>query len=172
MIHSNNLVKILILLILVIYDCKESKDIETEQVNNKRNVSVFNFENKDQLLEYNKLNLDDSHPNLLNPKISKSKYEAVMKSWTDLHQRIGKYLSNNGFAWDVEDNSVTIVQKIYFNSKGEINYYFFNILNEKVTQERKEQFSNLILNFSKENKIDFTTDRKFAQCGKTKYLNQ
>ena len=116
--------------------------------------------------------MDENHPNLLNPEISKSDLNAVMKSWTDLHQRIGAYLFENEFNWDIEDSSTTIVQKIYFNSDGEIENYFFHVLNENVTKEKKELFADLILNFAKKNKIEFESVGKFAQCGKTKYLNE
>ena len=95
-----------------------------------------------------------------------------MKSWTDLHQSIGKYLSENEFKWEVKDSSITIVQKIYFNTNGEIENYFFNVLNKNVTKEKQEQFANLISSFAKGNKIQFKKDEKFAQCGKTKYLNK
>lgn len=160
------------LIMIGIISCKEKKESTKQTVDNKIEVGVFNFDNKQELSKYNVLNLDETHPNLLNPQISKSDYNSVIKSWTDLHQRIGKYLSENRFDWEVKDSSITIVQKIYFNSDGEIENYFFNVLNKTVTKQKKEQFADLILSFANNNNIDFESERKFAQCGKTKYLNE
>ena len=162
----------IILIITVIYSCNEKTENKTEIVETERKIGVFNFDNKQELTKYNRMNLDDTHPNLLNPQISKSDYNVVMESWTDLHQRIGTYLYENGFNWDVEDSSIEMVQKIYFNKNGEIENYFFNVLNENVTEEKKEQFANLISDFAKDNSIEIERDGNFAQCGKTRYLNK
>ena len=164
----------LIIITIGINGCDEKKEEKTVNVDKEKleTINVFNFDNKQELSNYNNLNLDETHPNLLNPQISKSEYNSVMKSWIDLHQRIGKHLSENGFSWEVESSSITIVQKIYFNSNGEIQNYFFNVLNENVTKEKKKQFADLILSFSKNNGIEYKSEEKFAQCGKTKYLNE
>jgi len=164
----------IVFLIIGINGC-QGKKVDNSQINQNletSKITVFNFDNEKELADYNKLNLDENYPNLLNAKISKTDYNEVMKSWTDLHQRIGTYLSENEFDWEVEENSITIVQKIYFNADGKIENYFFNVLNENVTEDKKEEFADLILNFAINNKIGFGSERKFAQCGKTKYLNK
>jgi hypothetical protein len=144
---------------------------KTENADNKNAIGIFNYDNEQQLTQYNKLNLDETHPNLLNPQISKSDHSLVMKSWTNLHQKIGTHLSENKFNWEVEDSAITVVQKIYFNPQGAIENYFFNVLNKKVSTEKKEEYANLISSFAKNNRIEFKKDSNFAQCGKTKYLN-
>jgi hypothetical protein len=153
---------------------KEKTERKTDTIEKEKSkiITVYNFDNQQELSAYNKLNLDATHPNLLNPNMSNSDYDMVMKSWTDLHQRIGAYLSENKFNWEVKDKSISIVHKIYFKSNGEIENYFFNILNENVTKEKKEQFAKLISTFAKANQIEFKKDEKFAQCGKTKYMNR
>ena len=162
----------IILIITLIYSCNEKTENKTEIVETERKIGVFNFDNSQQLTQYNRMNLDDTHPNLLNPQISKNDHNLVMETWKDLHQRIGVYLYENGFNWDVEDSSIEMVQKIYFNKNGEIENYFFNVLNENVTEEKKEQFANLISDFAKDNSIEIERDGNFAQCGKTRYLNK
>ncbi len=162
----------IISIIIGINSCKGKTKNKVEIVNNKKEIGVFDFDDKQKLSIYNKLNLDETHPNLLNPQISKSDYNSVMKSWIDLHQRIGQYLSENEFTWGVKDNSITIVQKIYFKNNGVIQNYFFKVLNKDVTKEKKEQFANLVSTFAKDNQIEFKRDGDFAQCGKTKYLNK
>ncbi|MEH6535647.1 MAG: hypothetical protein V7719_04595 [Psychroserpens sp.] len=164
----------IILVTLGITSCNEKTESKVEIVKNANliPIGIFNFDNKQQLAQYNKLNLDKTHPNLVNPKISKSDYNSVMKSWTDLHQRIGTYLSENRFNWETEDNSINIIHKIYFKPNGEIENYFFNVLTKNVTKEKKERFANLISDFAMDNRIDYKKEGNFAQCGKTKYLNK
>ena len=116
--------------------------------------------------------MDETHSNLLNSQISKSEYNSVLKSWTDLHKRIGKFLLENKFDWGINDSTITIVRKIYFKPNGEIENYFFNVLNKNKTKEKRERISNLIADFAKNNSIEYQRNEKFAQCGKTKYLNE
>lgn len=163
---------LIVLAIIATQGCKEKVANKTETVEKAKLIGVFDFDNKEELSAYTKLNLDKTHPNLLNPQISKSDYNSVVKSWTDLHQRIGGFLSENNFDWGVKDSTITIVQKIYFKPNGEIKNYFFNILNKNLTKEKREQFSNLITNFAKQHSIKFQSDESFAQCGKTKYVNK
>lgn len=144
---------------------------KTEKADNRKAIGVFNNDNEQQLTEYNKLNLDDTHPNLLNPQISKSDHSLVMKSWTNLHQKIGSHLSENKFNWEVKDSAISVVQKIYFTPQGAIENYFFKVLNKTVRIEKKEEYANLISSFAKNNRIEYKKDSNFAQCGKTKYLN-
>ncbi|SDB31472.1 hypothetical protein SAMN03097699_0654 [Flavobacteriaceae bacterium MAR_2010_188] len=165
--------ELFILIALIgISSCKQDAKKKTDSIEKTRSIGIYNFDNKQELIEYNKMNLGESHPNLLNPQISKTDYDSVMESWTDLHQQIGNYLSENKFTWEVEDETITIVHKIYFEPNGEIENYFFNVLNQTVTKEKKEQFADLISDFAETNRIDFKRDKSFAQCGKTKYLNE
>lgn len=97
------------IIIAGIYSCREKKETEVQVYTNE--ISIFNYDNKHDLLEYNKLKLDESHPNLLNPNVSKSDYNLVKKSWISLHQNIGEYLSDNEFKWGVKDSSITIFHK-------------------------------------------------------------
>ncbi|MBO3099952.1 hypothetical protein [Gelidibacter pelagius] len=169
----NTISRVLLMLILFLgaISCKETTDNKIKTIVKETNFTVFNFDNKQELAAYNKLNLDHTHPNLLNPKISTTDYEIVIKSWTDLHQRIGNHLSKNAFHWEVKDSSIVIVHKIYFKPNGNIESYFFNILNDDITKEKKEQFALLISDFAKHNRIEFKSEESFAQCGKTKYVN-
>ncbi|MCG9970965.1 hypothetical protein [Christiangramia crocea] len=148
-----------------------AQNVETQAGDKENTVSVYNIDNTKDRAEYARLDLDSTHPNLLNPQISQSDYNEVIKSWTDLHQRIGKYLADNEFKWEVEDSTITIVQKIYFKPDGEIKNYFFKIQNDEVTREKKEQFGSLLLSFARKNRISFQKEEQFAQCGKTRYYN-
>lgn len=155
-----------------ILSCKENPTRNIDNTKSEEKVGVFNFDNKNELSAYNSMNLDDTHPNLLNPKISDSDFNSVKESWVDLHKRIGKHLTANNFEWGIKDETVTILQKIYFNRNGEIENYFFRVLNQNVTLEKKKKFAELIAAFASNNQIEFKSDKSFAQCGKTKYLNE
>lgn len=134
-------------------------------------IQVYDFDNETELFKYEQLNLDKDHPNLLNPKISKSEMNKVVESWTELHQNIGNYLQENDFEWQVEDPQIMIVHKFYFNPDGSIHSYFFNMLNEGISDSQRQKYSELITEFARTKKIGLTRDFQFAQCGKTKYLN-
>ncbi len=162
------------LLLFILGSCHQQLD---EQLLNKdtksqKRITIFNFDNKQDVALYKELQLDSTHPNLLNPQISKDDYLSVRASWAGLHQSIGTYLSEKDFSWEVEDSVITIVQKFYFHPDGGIKSYFFNIRNESVTSQKKKEFGDLITNFSKDHTIDLSRDHNFAQCGKTKYFNK
>ncbi len=162
----------LVLGVLVgISSCKDKEGSKTETVENKEPITVFNFDDQRQLSAYTSLDLDASYPNLLNPEISVTDYKTVLKSWTELHQEIDAYLRRNNFSWGVEDESISILQKIYFEPDGDIDYYFFRVLNPRVSPEKKEQFADLLAEFAQSHQIDLKRDQIFAQCGKTKYPN-
>lgn len=159
-------------MLIGIFSCKQKTETITEVIETNKAIKVFNFDDKEERSAYLSLNLDDSHPNLLNPQISKSELNAVVESWSDLHQQIGSFLSQNNFTWGVEDKSISILQKIYFQPNGEMKYYFFKVLTENVSEEKKAQFAELISEFARTHRIDYQLEQSFAQCGKTEYLNQ
>jgi hypothetical protein len=80
---------LVILIIAGIYSCKEKNENKTQSYETEKKAKVFNFDNKTELSQFNKLNLDETHPNLLNTQILKIDYNSIVKSWTGLHQNIG-----------------------------------------------------------------------------------
>ena len=170
---TNYILRLCILTIIIgTFSCKENSDATEELNDQKEEIGVFDFDNAKELSAYNQMNLDETHPNLLNPQISSSDYNTVMASWTDLHNRIGSFLSENQFEWGVQDSTITIVHKIYFKPDGKIENYFFNVLNKEVTNEKRERFSHLIAEFARNSSIDYQKNDPFAQCGKTRYVNE
>ncbi|TBW30050.1 hypothetical protein [Gramella sp. KN1008] len=138
---------------------------------NTTDIRVFDYEDRTEFSQYEQLNLDKDHPNLLNPEISKNEMDKVIASWTELHQNIGQYLQENDFEWQVEDSEIMIVHKFYFNPDGSIHSYFFKMLNEGISASQRKKYSELVTEFAKTQKIGLTKDFQFAQCGKTKYPN-
>lgn len=150
----------LFVLFLSLYSCQESAQI-----------SIYNFDNKEELKAFNKLDLDKTHPNMLDPSNSKERNEEVKKSWVNLHEAIGSFLAEKDFTWEVQDSSVSIVQKFYFHSNGSIKSYFFKVVNSSVSSDKKEEYASLIEEFAQNHKIEFQMENSFAQCGKTRYNN-
>lgn len=164
----NYKISLLVLLVLLIgfTGAKKKESSSVESI-----ISIYDFENKEELKKYSELNLDRTHPNLLNPKISEKDFEAVRESWTEFHQRIGNYLSEHDFKWEIDDPEIRILHKFYFDSNGGIKSYFFRVMNKNVKREKRLKYAELISEFAKTHKIDFKKEYQFAQCGKTKYLN-
>ncbi len=160
----------IICLITAFVSCGNSSTVFGQ--GDKTNPKVINFDNKTEFNDYQKLNLDSLYPNLLDPsKSSEKEYKAVIKSWSEFHQKVSSFMKNESFTWSVEDSTISIVNKIYFNKNGMVDYFFFRILNPSISDSKKTEFESVLQKFSRSVIMDLTRDSKYAQCGKTKYLN-
>ena len=158
----SNTFKVIIVLLLV-------NTISIAQAQSQHAPQIFNAAIKEDLAAYKSLNLDDTHPNLLDPAIAKSDHQKVIASWTDLHKSIGEFLGQQNFSWDNEGKSVSIWQKIYFNPNGKVTHYFYHISNPEISAEKKKEFGKLVSDYVSGFGIAITRPEQFAQCGKTKY---
>jgi hypothetical protein len=158
---------IFVLLITFLIGCKtEPKEKITAE------VFVFNLKNMNERLkiDFQKLELDKNHPNLLNPSISKDSIKSVYASWTKLHQDLNIFLKKKNFDWGIEDEKIKLFNKIYFTENGQIKIYAYNIFNE-VTEEKARMYGELVKEFSKGIRISVERDFDFAQCGKIVFPN-
>ncbi|MCC1484532.1 hypothetical protein [Winogradskyella immobilis] len=168
-------VKKMVLLIafcIINISCKNNNQEQKLARLKTSSVAIYNFADKENFNAFNRLELDKTHPNLLNPQVSKSNYNDIRTSWTKLHQDIGNYISKNDFDWNTNDSIINIVHKFYFKPNGSISHYFYNIRNSNISDETKSEYGKLLQQFSNTNKISITRGSTFAQCGKTKYLNE
>lgn len=150
--------------------CKHNP--KEEKIADVKNPKVVNFDNKLAFNEFSKLNLDDKCVNLLDPSnTSEAERKSVFNSWSNLHKNVTRFLKEEKFDWEVPDSTISIYNRIYFDKNGNINYYVFNINNPSVTEEKKAEFENVLLKFSKNVQLELQRDQEFSQCGKTKYLN-
>lgn len=133
---------------------------------------IYNAGNASEIADYVQLALDETHPNLLDPRVARDDQKNVIASWTDLHQRIGQYLADNNFSWGTMAESISMYQKIYFNANGQITHYLFNIRNPDIPMEKKEEFGEYLARFAAENSISYAWTAQFAQCGKIRYDNK
>ncbi|AUC14107.1 hypothetical protein BTO06_02550 [Tenacibaculum sp. SZ-18] len=150
------------IVLIVLYSC--SKDKEQSRV-----IGVHNRPDFEELKE---LKLDDYYVNLLNPKFSKKEdFKGVLKSWGDFHNKVNEVLVANDFSWEIPDSSITVVNKIYFNKYGKVNYFLVNVRNENVTNEVKNKYISLLNSHLDELSIELKREGQFSQCGKVKYKN-
>ncbi len=148
-------------LIIFIFSCSKENE-----------GAVVNLQSEAAINKVKKLDLDTKYKNLLNPEFTTDEeYKEVTKSWGDFHKQVGKILKENDFDWGIKDSSVKILNKIYFNKDGEVNYIIFRVMNENVTYDKKEAYEKLLSENITKLKIDLKRNEKFAQCGNVKYLN-
>ncbi|REH46472.1 hypothetical protein C7448_10732 [Tenacibaculum gallaicum] len=153
---------LLVCSLIVLFSCNKENEGE-----------VVNLQNEAAINKVKKLDLDTKYKNLLNPEFTTDEeYKEVTKSWGDFHKQVGKILKDNDFDWGIKDSSVKILNKIYFNKDGEVNYMVFKVMNENVTSSKKREYEQLLTENITKLKIDLTRKEKFAQCGNVKYLNK
>ncbi|MCX2718030.1 hypothetical protein [Lentiprolixibacter aurantiacus] len=154
---------------LLFLSCGEKK-VEKETAKSE-DISIYDFANEADKNKFDKLNLDETHPNLLSPQISTTDFDQIMESWTELHQEIGKYLNANDFDWQVDDHNINILHKFYFDPNGKIKSYFFRILNNEVSYSKRKEYAGLVLAFARDYQLPLNRDAQYAQCGKTRYMS-
>lgn len=96
----------------------------------------------------------------------KALYEAYVELLTDL----GKFLSANNFKWD---EPTRCFNRVYFSNDGTVDYFLFNFLGqpeEKPSEEKQEEFEELLNRFIKDYQFSLTADEKFAQCSPVTYM--
>lgn len=171
--NINKFTKVVFIAISIsgILSCKSPSENQSKPPVKEVSLKVFNVDNREEMAQFDKLNMDKTHPNMLDPRNSKSENEKIKASWIDLHQSIGNYLAENNFSWGVEDQAIKMFQKIYFEPNGQLKTYTFKIVNRSISAEKKEEFGNLIAGFAKTHKVNYSMDKPFAQCGKTSYQN-
>ncbi|MCA0131712.1 hypothetical protein [Winogradskyella alexanderae] len=161
---------LLIGLMLLTLACKQNSS--EDKTENTKEPNIINFDDKLAFADFSKLNLDEKCVNLLDPRnTSKTERERVIKSWSNFHKKINKFMKEEGFSWEVPDSTISIYNRIYFDKNGTVNYYVFNINNPSISELKKAEFKNVLSKFSKEVHIELQRAGQFAQCGKTKYLN-
>lgn len=139
------------------------------QSNKTQSPNIYSASNPQELAQFTRLNLDESHPDLLDPSVARDDQENVKSSWIDLHKKMGAYLQENGFTWGEEIQNISIYHRIYFSANGKVTNYLFNIKDPKVTEEKKAEFGELLQQFTTKNKLAYQRSTSFAQCGKTRF---
>lgn len=131
------------------------------------NLNEYSEKEKSVFLE---MNLDENHPNLLDPNINVETFKEVTNSWKKLHSDLYQFLKKNNFDWDSNSKNIKVFNKIYFTSEGKIKVYAFRILSD-ISKEKTIEYEALIKEFTKNIKINIKRDFNFAQCGKASFPN-
>ena len=166
--NTNTAPFFLFLSCLLFLSCGEKK---AEKENKEQDqILVYDFDNKAEKDQFDKLILDKTHPNLLNPQISETDLDQIRVSWTELHQDIGKYLDENNFSWEIDDRELNILHKFYFTPNGKIKFYFFRVANSRVSDAKRKEFAGLMADFATSYQLSLERQAQYAQCGKTRYI--
>lgn len=156
-------------LVLAIISCKsDNENVRLDSMNGKK---VFSANVSDELSAFGDMELDSLYPNLLDPTVSGDSIESVMNSWMLLHQAISTQLDRSDFSWETSDSIIAILHKVYFNKSGKIDYYFFKVFNESVSDSVVSAFAVELDSFTNNYLMQLEVNRNYAQCGKTSYMN-
>ena len=117
--------------------------------------------------------LDAIYPSAITADSTKSVFKGAQQdqfitAYSSLLNSLAVYLNNNNFKWAMPTR---IFNRIYFAPDGSINYYLVNLVGTNLTDEKQQQFLNLLNSFIKTNKINITADTRFAQCSPVIYKN-
>jgi hypothetical protein len=134
-------------------------------------TKVVSFSDKAALSEYVEAELDTKYPNLMSPENQKNNSEEIMSAWKEIHQQVYGLTVASGFDWGVPDENIQLLHKIYFDKEGKVEYYFFRVFNDDVSEEKKKAFQDLLDRHLHQLSISFSQDTRFAQCGKSAYPN-
>lgn len=84
-----------------------------------------------------------------------------IKSYRQLITDISSHLTSNGFIFDGDTRMFT---RIYFNSDGTIDHFYYNSAQAKFTSEKEQQFDQILTPFLSNYSFSKTADEPFAQC--------
>jgi hypothetical protein len=93
----------------------------------------------------------------------------LQKAYVGFLQRLGSFLKSHQFKWEKQTRCYN---RIYFNSTGTVDYFFYNFGREQISAEKEEEFGRLLNIFVKDHKFSLTASENFAQCSPVKYSDQ
>jgi hypothetical protein len=59
---------------------------------------AYNFRNEADKKEFNDRNLDETHKDLMDPRVSQGQIKTVRQTWIEFHQAVGKFLAEKDFS--------------------------------------------------------------------------
>lgn len=147
------------------FGCKSEKKSETK-IEKTVTFEAFDGDLEAERKAYTALGLDETCPNLLDPRISKEDIDNINKAWLDLNKELGAFLTKNEFSWNTSEPMVKIWHKFYFYKDGSLKAYFFKVQNASISDETRAIYKGLVIEFAKTYQLPLTKDSTFAQCGK------
>ena len=90
-------------------------------------------------------------------------------AWLDYYTDLMNYFSENGLIWE---KPTYCFNKIFFDSKGRVEYWFFNFSKaDNIPDSIQQKYSDGLKKFSKKHKIRIKADSKFTQCASVTFVN-
>lgn len=97
------------------------------------------------------------------------KLDKFTTAWGDFYMDLMTYFSENKFIWGKQ---TYCFNKIYFQSNGKIDYWFFNFKkSDNIAQEKQDMFLKLLDEFAKTHKIKIKAKTNFAQCASVDFVD-
>jgi hypothetical protein len=113
-------------------------------------------------------NLDKAYQSALHNDSTKAAFNGHSKEFTEAYisllKELGSFLKKNNFSWAKQTRCFN---RIYFNKKGEIDYFLFDF--PELEEVKEQEFERLLNQFIQNYKFPMTNGVKFAQCSPVKY---
>jgi len=117
--------------------------------------------------------LDDTYPSAAHYEpekgVFKERQPEFLKSYVNMHQELGKYLTQNGFNWP---KTTQLFTRVYFDSSGTIDYFLINPKKANLDEGEIELYFRLLNEFIKDYKLPISASSGFAQCSPIKYVSK
>lgn len=111
--------------------------------------------------------LDSMYTSALHQDTGKSVFnhqaERFISCYTSLIQEFGRFQKNNGF---IPQQPLKYFHRLYFNAKGELEFYLYNFTPNSVTPQQEEIFIKNCVLFFKTYNFPISAQAPFAQCCK------
>lgn len=89
-----------------------------------------------------------------------------IQAYYALIRDLTSYLNTNDFRWG---GQTRCFNRIYFNPDGTIEYFIYEFEEGEISDERKEQFEQLLNEFIVDTKFPLSKNVRFAQCSPVNY---
>ncbi len=118
--------------------------------------------------------LDKTHATAMNndktqAAFPEKKKEEFLTAYKLLFYDLANYLDKNGFKFGKE---TACYNRIYFNSNGSINYYFYSIKPGEIEAANEVEFKKLLGEFVKTYRLKANASTNFYQTGPVKFTDK
>jgi hypothetical protein len=115
--------------------------------------------------------LDSLYPNALNADTSiyavfRGQEQEFIRAYQEFLTKLSYFLKANDFEWGAPTRCFN---KIYFNGKGEVDYFLFNFKPGTMSAAKQSEFAKLLEEFKKTHQFTLVPDEPFSQCSPVVY---
>lgn len=150
---------------------KQENNMNLQSISKVNEFEVFDIRIPDDVKKFKSYGLDETCPNLLDPRIGKEEIKEINAAWMHLNQAIGTHLAEQNFEWESDSPKINVWHKFYFHKDGSLNKYFFNLRGTAVSDQKSAEYKAIMEEFGKNYQLPLERDSAFAQCGRGIFLN-